>query len=261
MLNTVLFDLYRTLIDITTDEGDPAVYEGLARFLAYHNVRIDPGALQSALREGMERTMAESGEMHPETDVFRVFGEILARYGGKEFHPAVVTDAAMLYRSLTMRHFGLFTGVADVLSVLREQYALGLVSDAQWVYAAPELAMCGLDRFFGATVISSLLGFRKPDPRMFALALEKLGAVPGSSVYIGDDPERDLAGARAAGMRCILFKSRHTMAFSASTDHPFVEGVAPAALLLEGATQAPINAEPDGVFEDYRELPGLLAGF
>jgi putative hydrolase of the HAD superfamily len=251
MLKAVLFDLYRTLIDITTDEGDPAVYEKLAHFLSYHRLKIDPGELQSALREGVERTMAESGEMHPETDVFKVFGEILARYGGKKFHPAVVMDVAVLYRSLTMCHFVLFPGVIKTLPVLRQRYGLGLVSDAQWVYAGPEIAMLGLDRFFGVKVISSLLGFKKPDPRMFSLALEKLDSDPGSSVYIGDDPERDLAGARAAGMRCLLFAGGHAMASSPSADHPFVEGVTG----VRAKAGRPIN----GVFEDYRELPGLLA--
>ncbi len=235
MLKAILFDLYGTLIDIETDEGDPAVYEKLARFLSYHRLRISADELQSALRAGVELTMTASREMHPEADVFKVFGEILTRYGGKKFHPAVVTDVVMLYRSLTMRHFGLFPGVMDILPVVQEQYGLGLVSDAQWVYAEPEIAMLGLDRFFGVTVISSLLGFKKPDPRMFFLALEKLRSTPESSVYIGDNPERDLAGARAVGMRCLLFKSGH-----AEASLTFVE--------------------PDGVFEDYRELPGLLAG-
>lgn len=233
MLKTVIFDLYRTLIDIRTDEGDDAVYETVSRFLSYHLIRIDADELRSSLFGGIERSMRESNERHPETDVFKVFDEILTTYGGQSYDRSIIADVAMLYRSLTIRRFGLFPAVPEILSFLSRNYRTGLVSDAQWVYTDPEIAILGLERFFGTRIISSRLGFKKPDPRLFCIALKKLDSVPESSVYIGDNPDRDLLGARGAGMRCILF----------DCEHKEYQGLV-----------------PDGVFRDYRELPGLLAG-
>jgi HAD superfamily hydrolase (TIGR01549 family) len=60
-----------------------------------------------------------------------------------------------------------------------------------------------LDRF-EFVIDSQLVGFEKPDPRIFAAALERLGLSPEESVYVGDLYEVDVVGARAAGMDVIL---------------------------------------------------------
>ena len=44
----------------------------------------------------------------------------------------------------------------------------------------------------------------KPDPAGFRYTAEMLGVEPGEAVYVGDRPEVDLAGARAAGMPAVL---------------------------------------------------------
>lgn len=61
----------------------------------------------------------------------------------------------------------------------------------------------GLAARLDVVVLPSDAGAAKPDPRIFALALERLGAPAARAVYVGDDRERDLAGARAAGLRAI----------------------------------------------------------
>jgi putative hydrolase of the HAD superfamily len=209
MIKAVLFDLYRTLIDIRTDEHDPFVYSTLSCFLSYLRVKIDPEALEAVYFEEVKRTLDQSPETHPEIDVFRIFEGIMERYGRGRYSADTVRDTAMLYRSLTMRQFGLFPRVPDVLSQLRESYRIGLVTDAQWVYAEPEMAMLDLPRFFDVVVISSRTGFKKPDRRMFTNAMDTMQVSPEDSVYVGDNPDRDLRGAKAAGMRCILFNGEH----------------------------------------------------
>jgi len=51
---------------------------------------------------------------------------------------------------------------------------------------------------------SQLVGCEKPDPRIFAIALERLGLAPERTVYIGDLRSVDAAGARNAGMHFVL---------------------------------------------------------
>jgi putative hydrolase of the HAD superfamily len=62
-----------------------------------------------------------------------------------------------------------------------------------------ERARLRLDRF-AAIVISSEVGLAKPDPRMFALTLQRLGLAHDEVLMVGDSPEHDIAGARAAGI-------------------------------------------------------------
>lgn len=211
VIKAVLFDLYRTIVDIATDEHDPGVYGLLARSLAYHGVNADPEELKTAYFEEVRRRLKRAAEEYPEVDVYDVFSLMLRRYGNRRYAKSVVVHAALLFRSLTIRRFGLYEGCAAALAGLKGRYKTALVSDAQWVFTQPEMRMLGLDRCFDAVILSSRFGFRKPDTRLFAAALERLEVPASEAVYIGDNPSRDLTGAKRAGMRCILFRPETTV--------------------------------------------------
>ncbi len=61
----------------------------------------------------------------------------------------------------------------------------------------------GIRKHFACVVLPADAGAAKPDPRIFHHALDSLAVSPGSGVYVGDDPEDDIAGARGAGMAAI----------------------------------------------------------
>lgn len=63
----------------------------------------------------------------------------------------------------------------------------------------------GLAPWFAAVVVSSAAGAAKPDPLPFRRALKALGLQPQQVWHVGDSPE-DEAGARAAGLRCLLIR-------------------------------------------------------
>ena len=48
-------------------------------------------------------------------------------------------------------------------------------------------------------------GVEKPDPRFFQIALDRSGAEPETTVHVGDLYSIDVVGARAAGLRAVLF--------------------------------------------------------
>lgn len=57
-----------------------------------------------------------------------------------------------------------------------------------------------------AILDSGVVGVSKPDPEIFRLALERLGGVaPERAIHVGDTPAADVEGARAAGVRPVLF--------------------------------------------------------
>jgi putative hydrolase of the HAD superfamily len=62
----------------------------------------------------------------------------------------------------------------------------------------------GFTSSFEVILDSQVEGIEKPDPRLFHLALEKLGAPAGDAMHAGDFYNVDVAGARAAGIRPVL---------------------------------------------------------
>lgn len=98
----------------------------------------------------------------------------------------------------------LFSDVIPTLSGLRSRdFRLGIVSN----FDSRLTTICeGLDiaRFFDAVVMSGQAGCAKPDPGIFLIALERLGATSAEALHVGDSETLDIQGARAAGLRAIL---------------------------------------------------------
>jgi FMN phosphatase YigB (HAD superfamily) len=61
-----------------------------------------------------------------------------------------------------------------------------------------------LAQYFDVLIDSKLVGFEKPDPRIFQPALAGLGVAPEEALYVGDLYEVDVIGARRAGMAAVL---------------------------------------------------------
>jgi putative hydrolase of the HAD superfamily len=90
-------------------------------------------------------------------------------------------------------------GAAEAVSEL-ERLGLRLAVVSNWDVALHGyLEELGLAEHFGAVVTSAEAGAPKPDPRIFRLALERLGVRPERALHVGDS-EADEEGARAAGM-------------------------------------------------------------
>ena len=206
-VKALIFDLYGTLINIRTDEGDPQVYVELSKFLSYNQVNLSPEELRGIYNEEIQRQLRKSREQYPEVDVWRVFSFILSRHGSGRLDLGLAIQAARLYRSLSRKYFEPFPGVYGMLVRLRDSYPLVLLSDAQRCFSEPEITMLRLNWLFDHIYFSSDYGFRKPDPRYFSLPLKALGVSPEEAVYIGDNPFRDLFGAKKAGMKMILVRS------------------------------------------------------
>jgi HAD superfamily hydrolase (TIGR01509 family) len=66
------------------------------------------------------------------------------------------------------------------------------------------LETLGLTRHVDFVIDSGEVGVEKPDPRIFRLALDRLGLDPPDAVYVGDIYSVDVLGARAAGLDAVL---------------------------------------------------------
>lgn len=96
--------------------------------------------------------------------------------------------------------FEAIPGAVAVLDDLRGRgIALAMVSN--WDCALPgTIERLGLGHLFQTVVASAVAGAEKPDPRIFRVALERLGVEPARALHIGDEAN-DEQGAAAAGMR------------------------------------------------------------
>ena len=104
--------------------------------------------------------------------------------------------------------WALYPEVLETLSVLRSRgLTLGVISnfDSRLIGILNGL---GAGQWFDEVVISSRAGHAKPDPRIFAPALAKHGLEPNRAAHIGDSEEKDLCGAKDAGLLGILVDRR-----------------------------------------------------
>jgi putative hydrolase of the HAD superfamily len=76
-------------------------------------------------------------------------------------------------------------------------------------HLAELLAEIGLAPLFDTIIDSQRVGVAKPDPKIFALTLERLGVeTPGVIVHVGDSWAADVEGALGAGWNAIWYRSR-----------------------------------------------------
>src|SRR5262249_18455841 len=91
---------------------------------------------------------------------------------------------------------------AELLAQLAGRYRLGVVSNfyGNLATVCDEL---GFGPYLDVTVDSTAVGCTKPDPRIFRHALDRLGLDAADTIFVGDSPTRDMAGARAIAMEHI----------------------------------------------------------
>ncbi len=93
-------------------------------------------------------------------------------------------------------------GTLETLQHLKDLYPLGLLSNFTDGNTAQKIIeRIGLAPFFDVVLISADLGYRKPHPVIFRHLVDEFGVGAHQILYVGDDPDADIAGARQSGIR------------------------------------------------------------
>jgi putative hydrolase of the HAD superfamily len=205
----ILFDLYGTLIDIETDESLEEIYRGIAHYLTYHGVYLHRWEVRDRYYDIMKQQKEERGEKYPEIDVEAIWNNFLGQEGVGEplARRKLATVLAQIYRAISRKRLQLYPDVLRVLDQLRPLYRMALISDAQPCFALPEMKAVGLDGYFDPIIISAYYGFRKPDTRLIAKALDAMKLGPAEVICVGNDMYRDIYGARQLGIKNIFVDS------------------------------------------------------
>lgn len=161
-----------------TDIGEAGARAAIRAEIAYYRAHLHEGTGPDALRELRLRC---------------------AEAMGLPFDAGVVLDAL-----LASLRFHAYADSAPALRALRAR-GVRLVVVSNWDWSLHErLLQTGLAGLVDGAVASAEIGSAKPDGAIFAAALRIARVAPEDAWHVGDTPEADVDGARAAGIRPIL---------------------------------------------------------
>lgn len=123
----------------------------------------------------------------------------LKKLGCEDENSAV--NIATNYTRLIDGALDFFPDVEDTLQQLvKKDVKLVLLTNGAGDVQQEKIKRFGLIRYFPVRLIEGELGFGKPDQRFFEMAMIKLGVTPKQIWMVGDDLQRDIAGAQQSGI-------------------------------------------------------------
>ena len=194
-VSAVLFDAGNTLLWID--------HARIAQILGGAGVTCDEAAVRAAemrARPRLDPFLAGAARRESADTVARYAELILEGVGAAASRPAYDALVAA-WPTLWVRPPADARPSLDTLAA--RGFRLGVVSNSNGrVLSLLEAA--DLAAPLACVVDSGLVGVEKPDPRIFAIAAERLSVPPAACVYVGDFHSLDVLGARAAGMHGVL---------------------------------------------------------
>lgn len=185
----VLFDLDDTLCD----------HHGSLRLRLRHSFEpfiTEPELLEQAVERAAE--VSWEGTDH--------FAAVLTEFG--HTHDTSASLAAERYLSDRYRGLELFSDALYAIEAVKRMAEVGIITNGPTGIQQPKLDLLAIEAHFSFVLISESVGFWKPDPRIFELALEHAGVGPHEAIYVGDSVIADVPGAHAAGMRAVWINRR-----------------------------------------------------
>lgn len=211
-VEAILFDLDGTLVD----EGSSwhrAVSATIDSIVGWH-LHTDPKKLESeyykvsgevwnTIKDVRSRPW---GNMDDEGVVRQVWGKTLERLGVTNDE---IIDRAMSTYYHHRRNSGAppFDDVVACLEHLQVVYQLGVITNGLANVQQPKIESAGLGGYFRA-VVTTDIGFGKPQVEIFDYALRALNTGPARAVYVGDSLSWDVGGANTAGMVSVWLNRR-----------------------------------------------------
>jgi putative hydrolase of the HAD superfamily len=246
--------LVRDVDLLCLDAGNTVIFLDHARLAAILRAEagLDVAPAVLVRTEGEAKRLAETGGMVDVAWEYRgepgaiAWGKMVATIASRagldrEELPRVLASAwrAHVERNLWCKVPDGLGPALDAIRALGVKTAIVSNSEGMLERLFRDLGILG---HFDAVVDSGLVGFEKPDPRIFRIALDRFGVPASRALHVGDVYATDILGARAAGLRCALidpfghYEGRHH-------DVPRVPGVVAVASAI-AELRAPRRPEP-----------------
>lgn len=203
MYKAVIFDLDNTLYDY--DACHAQAWEALCCYAKEH-LGMEREKFIRCREENIDALESRLGmpcaAIH--NRILRYQG-IMEKYGFPLIHCLKMSD---LYWDTFFRYLVPAPGVEECLAALKEKkFCLGIGTNMTVDYQLRKLEALGLLKYFDFLVTSEEVLAEKPAGKFFACCAEKAGALPEECVFVGDDLQKDVMGARNAGMTAVWFCS------------------------------------------------------
>ncbi len=204
MYKHLFFDLDYTLWDFATNSLDTLkeLYTGFnlkaagipdqSKFIEQYHFRND--ALWDAYRkQQVDRDFLRVNRWIRTLNDFNISNKALAYQ---------LSDAYLDQCALKSK---LLPGADTALNYLNKKYALHIITNGFDYVQTRKLRQCGLDQIFQVVVTSEEAACLKPQKQIFKYALKQADAVSDESIYIGDNWEVDIMGAKNAGIDQVYY--------------------------------------------------------
>lgn len=218
----VFFDLFDTLLLFE----DPEDYHEICLkkmhiFLKRNGVNVSFDDFNRAYFEIRDKFYSESRQSLDEPHFNVRVAQTLQRLGHtlRETDP-IAKGATSSFSKEFMRHIQPDEETVFVLKKLHSKYKLGLISN----FSIPECGQDLLDKFelrgyFDVVVISGEVNQRKPSPRIFLNALQRINVDPSRALFVGDMVDLDVIGPQRIGMKTALVRRKPRTDISAKPDY------------------------------------------
>ena len=200
MIDTVLFDMGGTLEDIhVDDESRHASIQGVLDILRAHGIDPDKDfeTAASAINAGWERYGAYRDPRQRELKPEEIWGSfVLTDFGLDEESVRSYAEELAHMWEVTHYHRALRPHVREMLEELKDLgMKLGVISNTASLYQVFDiLKEYGIRDYIQDVTLSSVTGYRKPDPNIFMVSLHQVQSDPAHCAYVGDTISRDVIG-------------------------------------------------------------------
>lgn len=237
----VLFDLGGTLIyfDGAWHEVMQAANRELLAQLTRLDFRLDARSFLDEFQQRLEEYYVQREAEFIEYTTARILRDMLASLGYKDVTPEMLAPALERLYAVSQAHWKPEPDAAPILKALREAgLRLAVISNAGDDADVQTLVNnAGLRPYLDFALSSAACGIRKPNPRIFEIALERWKLPREDVVMVGDTLGADILGARNAGLTSVWLTRRADT--TANRDH------------LD-------TIKPDATIVTLAELPELL---
>lgn len=204
MLKAIGFDLFGTLLRVKGDQT--ACLNSMHTALCSHGIDIPLNqfleiyrSVHAGNREIRTSTRREISNREELSQILNQLG-----YSIKADAPQITEAVSAYFAPWTAT---VIEGAASTLFTLRKLkgFKIGVVTNfTDQTFILQSLRNHNLLDLLDCVVVSAEVGWRKPDARMFDRLREFTGARADEILFVGDDADSDIVGAKAAGMRAVL---------------------------------------------------------
>lgn len=194
----VIFDLFGTLLEVWS-------------WAEFHEMMADMAATLGAPVDEFSKLWLSTNSLRmtghfasTEANIEHVCRELSVEPASTQIDTAARIRLDFAWRTFVPRP----DAIATLTQLKNDGYRTGLISDC-----SHEVPVLWNDTPFAplidAAVHSCTVGFKKPGPRIYALACERLAVSPRECLYVGDGGSHELTGASNAGMTAVLIRVPH----------------------------------------------------